>query len=383
MVQAVVMPAPQQPLELRHFATPQPDDGGVVLRTLGSEVCGTDVHLWHGRLAGVPYPIIPGHVSVGEVVALGGEVRDIDGRRLKHGDIVTFLDVWGSCGRCWYCAVAHATTRCPQRKVYGITLSAEEGLFGGWSEMILLRPGAHIVTLPPELDWSTLLAAGCGLPTALHAVERGAIRFGDTVVIQGDGPVGLNAALLAQLRGAGQIILIGGAPVRLAMAQRLGVDQVIDINQQSEVERLETVYELTGGRGADVTIEATGVAAAVVEGMRLTRDAGRLVVVGQYTDAGTAVFHPHYDLNKKHLDVLGCWGSDASHLYRGVRVLARYQQSLPWAALISRRYTLHEAQRALEDVAAQRVVKALIVPVQSTPASAPAGDRHGERDAHG
>src|SRR5437773_12555942 len=102
MIQAVVMPAPEAPLELHAFAEPELEPGAVLLRTRGSEVCGTDVHLWRGRLAGVPYPIIPGHVSVGEVAAVGGAVADVDGRALAVGDVVTFLDVYGSCGRCWY-----------------------------------------------------------------------------------------------------------------------------------------------------------------------------------------------------------------------------------------------------------------------------------------
>jgi L-iditol 2-dehydrogenase len=96
--------------------------------------------------------------------------------------------------------------------------------------------------------------------------------------------------------------------------------------------------------------------------MRLTRDAGRYVVVGQYTDAGPATFNPHLDLNRKHLDVRGCWGSDVSHVYRAVQVLARYHTRFPWSAFISKRYPLAQAQDALEDVAAERVVKALIVP---------------------
>ena len=362
MTQSVVMPAPHQPLQLRTFAEPHIEPGGVLLHTLGSEVCGTDVHLWHGRLAGVPYPIIPGHVSVGQVAALGGHVADVDGRPLAIGDVVTFLDVYGSCGRCWYCTVAHASTRCPQRRVYGITLSANDGLLGGWSEQIYLRPGVHIVSLPPALPWQTLLAAGCGLPTALHAVALAEINFGDTVLVQGSGPVGLSAAILAQLRGAGQVVVIGGPQIRLDMATHAGADAVIDIGATDERTRREMVRDLTGGRGADVTIEATGVAAAVPEGMRLTRDAGRYVVVGQYTDAGVASFNPHLDLNQKHLDVRGCWGSDVGHVYRAVQVLARYHPHFPWADFISGQYRLDQAQDALEAVAAQRVVKALIVP---------------------
>jgi L-iditol 2-dehydrogenase len=283
------------------------------------------------------------------------------------GDIVTFLDVYGSCGRCWFCTVAHASTRCPERRVYGITLSSEEGLLGGWGEAIYLRPGVHVIKLPKQVPWRTLLAAGCGLPTALHAVTLAEIEFGDTVVIQGSGPVGLSAAILAQLRGAGRVIVVGGPALRLDMATHAGADAVVDIDTADTLARREAVRELTGGRGADVTIEATGVAQAVPEGMLLTRDAGRYVVVGQYTDAGTAAFNPHLDLNQKHLTVRGCWGSDVGHVYRAVQVLARYHTRFPWADFVSGEYGLHQAQDALEDVQAQRVVKALIVPEPQNP----------------
>jgi L-iditol 2-dehydrogenase len=362
-ISAAVLAAPGAPMELRTFDRPRLDAGAVLLRTLGSEVCGTDVHLAKGQLAGVPYPIIPGHVSVGVIEEIGrGPVLDVDGEPLAVGQTVTFLDVYGSCGRCWFCTVGHATTRCPSRKVYGVTLSADEGLLGGWAEYIHLRPGVHIVALGRGLDWRAFLSAGCGMPTALHAVSLGEIQFGDTVLVQGAGPVGLSAAVLAQLRGAGQVIVIGGPEVRLAAARRFGADTTIDISTTTEPERLAAVRELTGGRGADVTIEATGVPAAVPEGMRLTRDAGRYVVVGQYTNAGDATFNPHLDVNQKHLDVRGCWGSDVGHLYRSVQVMAKYAGQFPWTDLISGEYTLARAQDALDDVAAQRVVKALIVP---------------------
>ena len=353
------MPAPGAPLELREFERPRLEPGAILLQTLASEVCGTDAHLWKGQLAGVPYPIIPGHVSVGRI-AEANRAEDVDGRPLRVGQIVTFLDVYGTCGRCWYCAVAHATTRCPERKVYGVTLSSDDGLLGGWAEYIHLMPGVHVIPLPEALDWRAFMAGGCGMPTALHAVTLADIAFGDTVVVQGAGPVGLCAAALAQLRGAGAVIVIGGPALRLQAAARLGADATIDIAHTTPEERQAHIRDLTHGRGADVTIEATGVPDAVPEGMRLTRDAGRYVVVGQYTDVGSATFNPHLDLNQKHLDVRGCWGSDVGHLYRAVRVMARHR--FGWTDLITREYPLEDAQQALEDVAAQTVVKALIVP---------------------
>src|SRR6185295_8832006 len=118
-----------------------------LLKTIASEVCGTDVHLWHGRLSGVPYPLIPGHVSVGEVAEVGGTIKDVDGKPIKVGDVVTFLDVHKTCHRCWYCLVAKASTRCPERKVYGITYGADDGLCGGWAEMIHLKAGTRVIKL--------------------------------------------------------------------------------------------------------------------------------------------------------------------------------------------------------------------------------------------
>jgi L-iditol 2-dehydrogenase len=122
------------------------------------------------------------------------------------------------------------------------------------------------------------------------------------------------------------------------------------------------VLEQTGGRGADVTIEATGAPAAVAQSMRYTRDGGRVCVVGQYTDHGEVSFNPHLDLNRKHLDVRGCWGSDFSHFYRGTLVMADAARSRPWSLLKLERYGLARANDALAHVASGRVVKALIDP---------------------
>src|SRR5512136_3035917 len=97
-IKAAVMPAPKTLIEVRTFQRPTLEPGAILLETLYSEVCGTDVHLHHGQLAGVPYPLIPGHVSVGRVAETGGAVTDIDGVPLQSGDVITFLDVHETCG---------------------------------------------------------------------------------------------------------------------------------------------------------------------------------------------------------------------------------------------------------------------------------------------
>jgi L-iditol 2-dehydrogenase len=96
--------------------------------------------------------------------------------------------------------------------------------------------------------------------------------------------------------------------------------------------------------------------------MRFTRDAGRVVIVGQYTDHGETVFNPHLDLNKKHLEVRGCWGSDYSHFHRAVEMLRNPRAAQLWSAMKLERFGLAQANDALEAVAAGKVVKALIDP---------------------
>ena len=112
--------------------------------------------------------------------------------------MATFLDVHETCGHCWYCTVAKTTTAA-RTAVYGITYSARDGLLGGWSELIHLKPGVKVLPLPDSVPPRRFIGAGCGLPTAVHAIERAEIMLGDAVVVQGSGPVGLSAAILAQL----------------------------------------------------------------------------------------------------------------------------------------------------------------------------------------
>src|SRR5437867_4184002 len=252
------MPAPRQPVELRQFDEPALEVGSALLRTLYSEVCGTDVHLWHGRLSGVPYPIIPGHVSVGIVDKLRGAVRSVDGSAVREGDRIVFFDVHRTCGRCRACTVDRTPTRCEARRVYGITDSATEGLFGGWAQAIYLEPGVSLARLPDSVSAETYIGAGCGLITAVHIIDRAALSLGDCVVVQGIGAVGLSTIALARLAGASRVIAIGAPADRLDLARRMGADAAIDLTHSDEASRREQIDELTNGAGVDVVVEAAG-----------------------------------------------------------------------------------------------------------------------------
>lgn len=363
-VLAAVIPEPHAPAEVRELLEPELEPNSALLEVELSEVCGTDVYLQQGRLAGVPYPLIPGHVSVGRLSKIRGRMLDVQGQPFGEGDRVTFLDVHRTCNACWHCLVAKATTRCPHRKVYGITYGLADGLAGGWAQKLYLKPDTRCIGLG-EVDFEKFMAGGCALPTALHAVERAAVALGDTVLVLGSGPVGLSTIIFASMRGALRVLCIGGPEHRLETARNLGVSATLNVETSDPREREQWVLENTQGRGVDVTIEATGAPQAVVEAMRYTRDAGRVLIVGQYTDHGEVSFNPHLDLNRKHLDVRGCWGSDFSHFYRGVQIMADPLRSEPWSQLKLKRYDLGHANEALADVATGRAVKALITPQAS------------------
>jgi L-iditol 2-dehydrogenase len=364
---AAVIPQPNARVEIRELPTPELEPNSALLAVELSEVCGTDVYLQRGLLAGVPYPLIPGHVSVGRLEKIRGRLLDLNGNDFKEGDRITFLDVHRTCNACWYCLIAKATTRCPQRKVYGITYGANDGPSGGWAEQIYLKPGTACIRL--EADPSLFMAGGCALPTALHAVERAEIKIGETVLVLGSGPVGLNVIILALMSGAGKVLCIGAPQHRLDSATKLGADDVLNFQEHREAECLDWLMDHATSRILpDVTIEATGDPDAVVQAMRFTRDSGRVVIVGQYTDHGPvsldAAFNPHLDLNRKHLDVRGCWGSDFSHFYRAVQIISDSRRSASWMLLQPNlsRFNLSQANEALRSVASGQVLKALIDP---------------------
>ena len=356
------MPAPRVPVELREFPEPALEPGSVLLQTLYSEVCGTDVHVWHGRLAGVPYPIIPGHVSVGTAAKVRGGVRTVDGTAVAEGDTLAFFDVHRTCGRCRACTVTRTPTRCEARRVYGITDSAAEGLFGGWSQAIYLEPGVAIAKLPATVPPETYISGGCGLITAVHAIDRAALSLGDAVLVQGTGAVGLSAIALARLGGATRVVAFGAPQDRLALATAMGADLVFDVQRTTAEERAAGVAHVTGGLGVDVAIEAAGSARAVEEALTLIRDGGRYVIAGHYTDAGPSTINVHQHINRKHLEIRGCWGSEVGHFVRALRVLGQHHARTPWRAIGARTYALGDVNQALADAEAMRLPKALVKP---------------------
>jgi L-iditol 2-dehydrogenase len=171
----------------------------------------------------------------------------------------------------------------------------------------------------------------------VHIIERSRITLGDTVVVQGAGAVGMSTAALAKKSGAGQVIVIGAPADRLALALDMGADVVIDFDHTTAEQRLSRVLELTGGLGGDVVVEAAGSARAFEEGVRMARNGGAYVIAGHYTNVGDSTINAHEHINRKHLDIRGCWGSEVGHFLRALAALDHYGSEIPWARVGLRR----------------------------------------------
>ncbi len=351
------------PLEIESFEVPEPEPGAMLVEVAYGGICGTDVHLQAGHLP-MPTPVILGHEAVGIVAALGAGVsEDASGARLREGDRVT----WASsiaCGRCFYCRQEREPTLCMSRRVYGISRRSDEWphLLGSWGDLQYLEAGSTVVRLPGEVSSEAAIALGCAGPTVVHGLLGIAKpRVGDTVVVQGCGPVGLAAAMFARLSGSGLIVMVGGPPGRLKLARELGVaDAYVDIFDVTDPgDRVAAVANRTpGARGADVVVEATGVPSAVAEGLGICRPNGTYLVLGQYTDHGPTPINPHL-ITRKQLRVLGSWALSGADVVDFVVSLPQLTERFDLARLVSA-YSLDEVNQALQAVQEGCVTKAVL-----------------------
>jgi len=349
------------PLEIRTFPIGAPEPGGALVKVEAAGVCGTDVHLWKGQLP-IPRPLILGHEAVGVIAALGeGVTSDWRDAPLAVGDRVT----WSAgllCGHCYYCALKRQPTRCVNRKAYGISFGcdAPPHLRGSYAEYVHLLPRTAIFKLG-DLPAEPVIGAGCALVTALHGIERAGIGWGDTVVVQGSGPVGLSAVAVARTAGAARVIVIGGPRHRLDLAQAFGADLVIDIDEVKDpAQRVARILRATDGHGADAVIECVGAPVVVAEGFEMCREGGKYLVLGHYADGGPTSLNPHV-ITRKQLTVYGSWASEPRHMASALDFLAR-RPDLPFARLAAERFPLEAAFDALQTSARFASAKSVIAP---------------------
>jgi 5-exo-hydroxycamphor dehydrogenase len=338
-----------KPLECRIVEVDDPKPGEVVVRTVIAGVCGTDAHRLDGDLPDLGYPVAFGHEGIGEIVALGeGVSTDHAGVRVTTGDLVYFTP---------------SSSTPDARPLTGWPPAADSSSPAAYQDFATLPLANAFHRIAEDTDPEAVIAFGCAMPTALGGMARlGGIQPGQTVVVQGSGPVGLSATFLAGLTLARQVIVIGDPVNRLAAAEILGATGTIPLSDTSVEERRQRVLELTGGVGADVVIECTGRMEAFGEGMALLADDGRYLVLGIYSGHGTVPLDA-VQLNNRSLSVIGSLGASTLADYRTTIQLAqRHGERLGFADLITHRFGLEDLEQAIGVARQGEAIKAVIQP---------------------
>ena len=169
----------------------------------------------------------------------------------------------------------------------------------------------------------------------VHAVMRGGVQIGDTVVIQGSGAIGLVTLVGAKISGAAKLIMVGGPAGRLELAERMGADVTINIEDVTSAEaRTELIKEHTPQKeGADVVFECAGFLSATPEGLGYVKFGGTFVEVGHFVDMGSIQLNPNQLLMRKNLRLEAVWGFEYEHFIRGLPILEKAE--FPFADMIS------------------------------------------------
>jgi len=358
---AMVLEEFNGPLLGKLLTLPQVDQGQVLVKIKASGVCGSDVHMWRGEDPRTPLPIILGHEGVGEVVDVGGSVSTVQGEQIRRGDLV----LWNrgvSCGRCYYCVVLKEPSLCNQRKVYGINRSSDEypHLNGCYAEYVLLTAGTDLFRIEADIDPAVLVSASCSGATVAHAFDLEVPKVGDTVVVQGPGPLGLYSVAFARAYGASQIIVIGGSPSRMQLCEKFGATMLLNRKNTTVEERKHKILSVTGGRGADIVVEATGYASALVEGVNLVRPGGAYLSTGFAQPVGNIELDPYTQIVRKNVKIQGVWVSDTSHTYRAMQLVL--SQPELFKHMITHRFKLEDANQALQSMADKMALKAVLTP---------------------
>ena len=260
-----VMTAPGM-IEIRDVPAPDPAPGQVLLRIKRIGVCGSDIHVYHGKHALTPYPVVQGHEVSGVVEKLGPGVKNI-----RVGDPVTFQPQV-TCGTCYPCRHG-AYHICDNLKVMGFqTTGAGSELFALDARLVLKLPSGT------SYDHGAMVE-----PTAVgvHAIARGGGVAGKKVLVLGAGPIGNLTAQVARGLGASRVMITDVSDYRLGIARECGADATANTGREDLGERIR---ESLGEEKADLILECVGAGATIAQAVSVARKGTDIVVVGVFGD---------------------------------------------------------------------------------------------------
>jgi threonine dehydrogenase-like Zn-dependent dehydrogenase len=349
-MKAVVFPG-ERKVQFLDFPDPVPGPGEVVLEIKASGMCGSDLKFYRAvggasslGLGKVSGPVIAGHEPCGVVAAVGAGVTEkqarIGMRVMQHH--------YRGCGVCEHCSTGWMQL-CVEgvAEVYGATGHGAHARY-------MKCPARTLVPLPDELSFDAGAAISCGSGTAWGALHRLGLQGNHTIAVFGQGPVGLSATLLAAKMGA-RVIALDTGDERLARAKEFGADVLINPLKTENV--VQAIRDLTHGRGADASLDASSSPLARAQAVRCVRTWGKACFVGE---GDSVTLDVSSDLLRRQVTLMGSWTFSTV----GQADCARYiaDRGIDIDRLFTHRWKLEQAEEAYKLFDAQTSGKGVIHP---------------------
>ncbi len=369
---ANLLSKPNGKFVIGEYPIPEPGPQAVLIRIEMCGICGTDVHTWRApaeAVFGLEYPISLGHEISGVIVALGEKVKaDSVGTPVAVGDRIGVIPAI-HCGKCYFCRIAKTPEKCTDWKTYGTWPKADQPphFTGGYGDYLYLHdPASFFIKSTTTAERTAFLEP---MAVVVHSMLHARIKLGDTVVVQGSGPIGLLTTACAKLAGASRVIATGRRnPARVELAQAMGADYVmLSAAMPAEKERKEFVFSHSLNHvGADVVINTVGTTDAFQECFNFVRDSGTIVEVGNFVDSGTFAFNPCKHLCERGIKIIGSFDNEAEHFVRAMPLISN--PHIPLEKLISHQVPLADVETVLAAIEKgakldnKEIVKAMMVP---------------------
>jgi L-iditol 2-dehydrogenase len=337
--------------ELREYPVPEVEPGAILIRLTRAGVCGSDLHIWRGEMkevyGAIPTDLTFGHEMCGRVERLGrGVATDSLGAPLREGDRVTFCYFF-PCGRCPVC-LQDDLGSCPRKARANRVAGTPPYFNNAYGEYYYLRPDHWVFRVPDEVSDTVATPANCALSQVLYGLQKAGLRFGQSLVVQGAGGLGINAVAVARDMGADTIIAVDRRADRLELARAFGADHALSVDDLPTAERrIEAVRDLTGGFGADMVADFVGYPDVIPEGLRMLRSGGCYLEVGSIAP-GKVFSYDATALVRGNVRLVGTSNYSPWALGQALAFLRRNIRRFPFDRVVSHTYPLERITEAFQ-----------------------------------
>ncbi len=338
---AALFDGAHKPFRLEKYPVTPPVEGYALLRLLTTGICGTDVHIHHGRL-GQASPLIIGHEFIGEIIDINASDES-----LEKGDRVIF-NMATPCGQCKLCRTGDSANCLNFEVAYAQDPEKSPHFYGGYGEYVYAKANTGdgaLIKLPQGVDHMAASMFPCAGPTIIHALKLGGVFQSkavgvDTAVVQGAGPLGLFSALWLTMNGVKNIYTLE------KNKENARADRVKKLTRSVVVTEDELNGLVKDGLSVDLVIECSGNPAAFQFGCEILRNRGIYLVPGQYSDSGNISFGPQI-ITFKALRITGSSQYDASDVADYIAFLGENKKILPDIAACVKSFPLSEVNEAM------------------------------------